>query len=199
MATEEITREDALSRVGYRHACHIMLYADTTAKLFRKIPIKHVVLMQMRFDGFFGFPGGLVNPLEETLEVGLSRELKEEVGVAIPVSEEDHLSSCLHQSPSHIITHFYAKKLEESELRDIEKAAVATADDHGLEVMGMVRVPLYFLKDGGGLPRFLSHSFISNCRSQLLFALRHLGLVSKEELERAKKQADRLRHATNCQ
>ncbi|XP_051948084.1 U8 snoRNA-decapping enzyme isoform X2 [Xyrauchen texanus] len=131
---EQITREDALAREGFRHACHIMLYGDCSAKLFGKIPIKHIVLMQMRFDGLLGFPGGLVNPSEETLEVGLSRELNEEVGVAVTVGMEDHISSCLSTSCPQLFTHFYIKKMTESELRDIERAAVATAKDHGLEV-----------------------------------------------------------------
>jgi len=43
---ERITREDALSREGFRHACHIMLYGDSSAKLFGKIPIKHIVLVR---------------------------------------------------------------------------------------------------------------------------------------------------------
>lgn len=43
---EQITREDALTREGFRHACHIMLYGDCSAKLFGKIPIKHIVLVR---------------------------------------------------------------------------------------------------------------------------------------------------------
>uniref|UniRef100_A0A8C1JY20 U8 snoRNA-decapping enzyme n=1 Tax=Cyprinus carpio TaxID=7962 RepID=A0A8C1JY20_CYPCA len=217
---EQITREDALTREGYRHACHIMLYGDSSAKLFGKIPIKHIVLMQMRFDGLLGFPGGLVNPSEETLEAGLSRELHEEVGVAVPVGVDNHVSSCLSPSCPRLITHFYIKKMTESELKEMEKAAVATATDHGLEVktlsvisrvckctykillcifliclqvLGMVRVPLYFLKNGGGLPYFLSHSFISNSRAQLLSALQRCGLLSQGELEKAVRQAEQMR------
>ncbi|XP_065142129.1 U8 snoRNA-decapping enzyme [Paramisgurnus dabryanus] len=190
---EQITREDALTQEGYKHACHIMLYGDCSAKLFGKIPIKHIVLMQMRFDGLLGFPGGLVNPSKETLEAGLSRELHEEVGVAIPVGVDNHISSCLAPSCPRLITHFYIKKMTEAELREIEKAAVATATDHGLEVLGMVRVPLYFLKNGGGLPYFLSHSFISNSRAQLISALQRCGLVSQGNLDKAVRQAEQMR------
>uniref|UniRef100_A0A8C2I2N5 U8 snoRNA-decapping enzyme n=1 Tax=Cyprinus carpio TaxID=7962 RepID=A0A8C2I2N5_CYPCA len=221
---EQITREDALTREGYRHACHIMLYGDSSAKLFGKIPIKHIVLMQMRFDGLLGFPGGLVNPSEETLEAGLSRELHEEVGVAVPVGVDNHVSSCLSPSCPRLITHFYIKKMTESELKEMEKAAVATATDHGLEVktlsvisrvckctykillcifliclqvLGMVRVPLYFLKNGGGLPYFLSHSFISNSRAQLLSALQRCRLLSQGELEKAVRQAEQMRRTNS--
>lgn len=60
--------------------------------------------------------------------------------------------------------------------------------------MGLTRVPLYTLRNGGGLPWFLSHSFISNSRAQLLEALRRLNLVSHQNLEAAVKKAEELRH-----
>lgn len=72
------------------------------------------------------------------------------------------------------------------------------SDFHALclsQVLGMVRVPLYFLKNGGGLPYFLSHSFISNSRAQLLYALQRCGLVSQGELEKAVRQAEQMRRA----
>ncbi|KAJ8359420.1 hypothetical protein SKAU_G00159450 [Synaphobranchus kaupii] len=142
MAGQEISKDESLSRKGYRHACHIMIYADTDAKLFGKIPIKHIVLMQMRFDGLLGFPGGFVKPAEESLEAGLSRELWEEMGD------------------------------------------------------GNVRVPLYCLKRGRGLSAFLSNSFISNARSQLIAALRVLGLLTQDELDAAVAKAEMMRKTT---
>ncbi|KAL2103946.1 hypothetical protein ACEWY4_000814 [Coilia grayii] len=197
VTTASISKEETLSLAGHRHACHVMLYANTKAKLFGRTPIKHIVLMQMRFDGLLGFPGGLVDPSAESLEAGLSRELKEELGVAVPVSPEDHVVSCHAPSCPTLITHFYVKKMEESEIKEVERAAVTMATDHGLEVMGMVRVPLYFLKKGGGLPSFLSHSFIGNSRSQLLSALQQFSLLSQGELDEAVRQADQLRQRPN--
>ncbi|KAG5836030.1 hypothetical protein ANANG_G00250290 [Anguilla anguilla] len=196
MAGQEISKDESLSLKGYRHACHVMIYADTEAKLFGKIPIKHIVLMQMRFDGFLGFPGGIVNPREESLEAGLCRELWEEIGMALKVGPEDHCSSCLALSPPDLVTHFYTKKLREEEVREVERAAVSSAADHGLEVMGMIRVPLYCLKKGEGFPSFLSNSFIDSARSQLLAALRVLGLLSQEELEAAVATAKMMRQST---
>lgn len=62
------------------------------------------------------------------------------------------------------------------------------------QVMGMVRVPLYTLKGGeGGLPSFLSHSFIGNSRSQLEDALVRFGLVTPEELQTALTHAEQRR------
>ncbi|KAM9350710.1 U8 snoRNA-decapping enzyme isoform 2-T2 [Symphorus nematophorus] len=187
MASGQLSRAEALACSGCRHACHVMLYSDTKTQLFGRTPIRHIILM--RFDGLLGFPGGLVNPAKETLEAGLSRELSEELGVALPISVEDHVESChapaSSSSPSRLITHFYVKKMEEEQIREVERAAASTATDHGQEVLGMVRVPLYTWKGSGGLASFLSHSFIGNARSQLVDSLLRLNLVSPEELRRA--------------
>ncbi|KAL0985581.1 hypothetical protein UPYG_G00158880 [Umbra pygmaea] len=193
MASGTLSRQDALSCVGCRHACHILLYADTEAQLFEETPIRHILLMQMRFDGLLGFPGGFVDPSVETLEDGLSRELWEELGFSLSVTVDDHVNSCHTPSSSQLVAHFYARKMEEREIREVEKAAATTATDHGHEVMGMVRVPLYTLKGGRGLPNFLSHSFIGNCRCQLEDALLRFGLVPREELEMALQQAEQRR------
>ncbi|CAL9702486.1 unnamed protein product [Knipowitschia caucasica] len=188
MASGQLSRAEALACTGCRHACHVMLYSDTKSQLFRHIPIRHIILMQMRFDGWLGFPGGLVNLSEESLEEGLSRELLEEIGAAVPISVENHVESCYgpsSSSSSDLILHFYAKKLEEEQILDIERSAVSTAVDHGHEVLGMVRVPLYQMKDGGGLSSFLCHSFIKNARLQLVDGLLRFGLISAEELHTA--------------
>ncbi|XP_053705198.1 U8 snoRNA-decapping enzyme [Synchiropus splendidus] len=187
MASGPLSRGEALQLAGCRHACHLMLYCDTHRQLFGRIPIRHIILMQMRFDGLLGFPGGFVDLSKETLEEGLVRELSEELGVAVPVSVDHHVESRYATRPSspRLITHFYVKKMTEEQILEVEKASVCTAKDHGQEVLGMVRVPLYSTKGGGGLSMFLSHSFIGNARSQLLDTLRHLNMVSPEELQQA--------------
>lgn len=151
--------------------------------------MRHVILMQMRFDGLLGFPGGMVDPSKETLEAGLTRELLEELGLALPVSEEDHVEvsyapASSSSSSSSLILHFYVKKITEEQIREAELAAVS-ATDHGKEVLGMVRVPLYTLKSGRGLGSFLSQAFIDNARSQLLGAIVRLNLVAKDKLRQA--------------
>ncbi|XP_042347191.1 U8 snoRNA-decapping enzyme [Plectropomus leopardus] len=195
MASGQLSRAEALACSGCKHACHVMLYCDTKSKLFGKFPIKHIILMQMRFDGLLGFPGGLVNPTKETLEAGLSRELLEEVGMDVPILVEDHVDSCYapgsspSSSSSHLITHFYVKKIEEEQIKEVERACVCTAVDHGQEVLGMVRVPLYTMKAGGGLAPFLSHAFIGNARFQLVNSLLHFNLLAPEELHKALRQS----------
>ncbi|XP_043974354.1 U8 snoRNA-decapping enzyme [Gambusia affinis] len=205
MASGQMSRDEALECTSCRHACHVMLYSETASQLFGRIPIRYIVLMQMRFDGLLGFPGGFVDPSEETLEEGLTRELLEELGVAVPISTEDHVESCFslpcsgkYSSSSRLILHFYVKKIEEDQIREIEKAAASTAADHGLEVLGMVRVPLYTTKSDGGLSSFLSHSFIGVARSQLINSLLRLHLVSPGALREALRGSQR-KHAESAQ
>nr|KAF6420918.1 nudix hydrolase 16 [Molossus molossus] len=135
--------------------------------------------MQMRFDGRLGFPGGYVELQDGSLEEGLNRELSEELGeaaAAFRVERADHRSSHAASGP-HFVAHFYAKRLTLEQLTAVERGA-PHAKDHGLEVLGLVRVPLYTLRDGvGGLPAFLENTFIGIAREQLLEALQDLGLL----------------------
>lgn len=183
-----VTRDEALQLEGYRHACHVMLYAPSTAKLFDRVPIRYVVLMMMRFDGRLGFPGGFVDTRDSSLEDGLNRELLEELGPAfntLKVTCKDYRSSQARELPQKGVTHFFTKELKLEEIEAIEKEGVF-AKDHGLEVMGLVRVPLYTLRDGfGGLPAFLSNNFIGNSKSQLLYGLRTLRLLREDQIQDA--------------
>lgn len=91
--------------------------------------------MQMRFDGRLGFPGGFVTLQNESLEDGLNRELREELGdaaAAFRVERADHRSSRT-VSGRRIVTHFYVRRLTLEQLAAVEIGA-PHAKDHGLEV-----------------------------------------------------------------
>ena len=59
----------------------------------------------------------------------------------------------------------------------------------GGEVLGIVRVPLYTLKNRLGLPAFLKNQFIGTSREQLLVGLEKCGLLEDTELQEAIKLA----------
>ncbi len=54
-----------------------------------------------------------------------------------------------------------------------------------LQVIGVVRCPLYTFPNGLGLPAFLRHQFIGNSRAQLLLALERRGLLPLEAIKLA--------------
>ncbi|XP_050762206.1 tudor-interacting repair regulator protein isoform X2 [Gymnogyps californianus] len=178
-----LTRYEAMRLgPGWSHSCHAMLYAPNPGMLFGRIPLRYAVLM--RFDGLLGFPGGFVDRRYWSLEDGLNRVLGLGLG-CVRLTEADYLCSHLTEGPHRVVAHFYARQLTLEELHTIEISAVHSRD-HGLEVMGMVRVPLYTQKDRmGGLPNFLGNSFVGTAKFQLLFALKILNMVPEEKLAEA--------------
>ncbi|KAM6307716.1 LOW QUALITY PROTEIN: U8 snoRNA-decapping enzyme-like [Podargus strigoides] len=169
-------------RPGWLHACHVLLYAPLPPGSPEP---GYAVLMQLRFDGRFGFPGGFVEAGGESLEAGLQRELREELGPAaagLSLEPRHHRgarawpkgeggSDSGSGSGAGLVTHFYIRRLRWEELAAIERGG-PRAPEHGLEVQGLVRVPL----GGGGLPAFLRHRFAGDAREQLLGALPTLGI-----------------------
>nr|XP_005545798.2 U8 snoRNA-decapping enzyme-like isoform X2 [Macaca fascicularis] len=156
---------------GWRPACYALLHAPDPEILFGRLRLRYAILMQMLFDGRLGFPGGFVDSQDSSLEDGLNRGLLEQLGeaaAAFRVERPDCRSS--HAGSD-------AKSLTLEQLSAVESSATG-AKDHGLEVLGLVRVPLYTLRDGvGGLPIFLENCFIGAAREQLLDTLHDLGVV----------------------
>uniref|UniRef100_A0A8C4PYN1 Nudix hydrolase domain-containing protein n=1 Tax=Eptatretus burgeri TaxID=7764 RepID=A0A8C4PYN1_EPTBU len=186
-----LSREESLRLVGHQHACHAMIYASCPDKIFGKIPVRYAVLMQMRFDGRLGFPGGFMEIRDGGfLEAGFNRELASQLGIQpglLRITEREHVLA--HVMPVSgdrpIVAHFYMRELSLPQLRDVEMAALG-ARDFGAEVMRTVRVPLYTLRDGvGGLPAFLCNSFASMAREQLLWALAARRLLPPGRLREA--------------
>lgn len=48
MASGQLSRSDALACSGCKHACHVMLYSTTKSQLFRRIPIRHIILVRRK-------------------------------------------------------------------------------------------------------------------------------------------------------
>ncbi|XP_047420897.1 U8 snoRNA-decapping enzyme-like isoform X1 [Sciurus carolinensis] len=126
---------------NWRHLCYVLLYAPNPGMIFGRIPLRYTVLMQMRFDGRLGFPGGFVETQDRNLEDGLNRELREKLGEAVSafrVERTDYRSSRA-ATKTHVVAHFYTKRLTLEQLEAVE-ASAPRAKDHGLEV-GSAKVP----------------------------------------------------------
>ncbi|XP_005074892.2 U8 snoRNA-decapping enzyme isoform X2 [Mesocricetus auratus] len=176
---------------AWRHFSYVMLYAPTPRALFGgRIPLRYAVLMHMRFDGRLGFPGGFVNDQCPSLEDGLNQELLNKLGEGVSTFSVVHTDyrNSFTDAKSKVVVHFYVKCLTLEQLQAVE-ARAPLAKDYGLEVFGLVRVPLYTLHDGvGGLPAFLENSFIGTTREQLLDALQDLEILDPQTVSVLKKR-----------
>ena len=169
-----------------RHACHTAIWAPVSYKLWREVPAGHAILMQLRFDGLIGFPGGMVDYVDgklEDLAVAATRELTEELSPNISVSDDDYLG-CMYLPDQQICTHLFEKKVTEEVLASLERDALAVHDR--FEVCGTVRVPCYALPaeaNGGvsnkGFGLFIQQNFAGNAKQQLLRLVKERGLVEE--------------------
>jgi len=171
---------------GSTRAGHCMIYSRSEERIFGIYSSRAVILMQLRFDGYIGFPGGIIDEGEDILS-GLNRELFEEVNINVqkhPVKEEHYVVT--HWCPNKkLLLHFYAVEVSIDDLKVIEEGAVK-AHDYGTETLGTLRIPLYTMGDGyRGFPAFLANSFAGNSRDQLLYTLQHLSITSNEEISKA--------------
>lgn len=91
--------------------------------------------MQLRYDGYFGFPGGLIDAGEDLINA-INREMAEEMNLDTTIHSvkvEDHIISHWSEKKQ-IALHFYKLKVTMSELINIEKRALL-AHDYGNEVI----------------------------------------------------------------
>lgn len=185
---EEVTFQGANTDLeSYVHAAHGMLYAEDGGALWDGSVKPVSILMQFRFDGNIGFPGGMLDKGQgvESVVDCLNRELEEEIGLNVDkfgFVQKDHVFS--HKNAKReLVCHFYAKKVSKEEFLEIEKN-VMEAHEWGIETMGTLRVPLYVMKEGmRGLPVFLTNRFAGNAKYQLIEAIRRRQVIPEADLD----------------
>ncbi|XP_066927637.1 U8 snoRNA-decapping enzyme-like [Clytia hemisphaerica] len=185
-----ISREES-EQLGpeWRHCAHLMLYAALPPDVFlfndKHNPIKTTVMMQMRFDGRLGFPGGFIDDEDASLEAGLQRELLEEMGELpndFEVQSKDYMFTYQFEERKYCL-HFFCKKVTFDDFKLIERRPEEEPFE-GFEVLGVIRVPLYsFSTSRGGFAAFLKNNFIGCARKQLLDCIRVKELLSEKELD----------------
>jgi len=141
------------------------------------------ILMQLRWDGVFGFPGGKVDP-GETLRQACVREAHEEIGLTL--KESDLIPVCSHRKEGGNFTaHLYAVDVDAAMLH-LAKIQALTAKDADAEVCGVVtlRVSNFGQSEGRGLLRFVKEAPMSfSARHELVMVLDRLRLLDVQDLQ----------------
>jgi U8 snoRNA-decapping enzyme len=174
-----IEYDEAKKLIGYEHAAHCFIWAKNDDKLWG-IDLNGAVSLQMRFDGYIGFPGGFIDETDASWEDGLNRELDEELNLnkKYQINKANYFFSSLNEE-SKVCLHFYVKEVALNELKEIECDAM-NAKDHGGELLGMIRAPLYETSSNRGFPIFIHNRFVGNGIFQFLRTILILKLIPKQ-------------------
>uniref|UniRef100_A0A2C9KL81 U8 snoRNA-decapping enzyme n=1 Tax=Biomphalaria glabrata TaxID=6526 RepID=A0A2C9KL81_BIOGL len=176
------------STINLKHAAHGMIFAKKSNLLWNLYDQKGLVMMQVRFDGLLGFPGGLVDDGEKAVD-GINREMHEEIGLDLHKYSftEDHHIACYYQEMKKMILHFYLMEVSPEDFATLEQKTLS-AEEYGIETCGIVRVPLFTMGDGvRGFPAFLANQFAGNARAELIHGLLEAKLFSESEMGTALK------------
>jgi U8 snoRNA-decapping enzyme len=166
----------------YKHAAHAFIWAKNDNLLWSNYFQRAAILMQMRFDGYIGFPGGIIDDTDESWEAGLNRELSEEMN--LDSKYELNAGDYFFSSISHelkLILHFYTKEVQLEEFYQIEKRCMDSVD-FGSEVTGLIRPVLYELPSDRGFHIFIQNQFIGNSLLQLIRTICRNKILNVEDV-----------------
>ncbi|BFZ10463.1 hypothetical protein BsWGS_13502 [Bradybaena similaris] len=171
-----------------QHASHGMIFARCSKMLWGLYDMKGMVMMQMRFDGVLGFPGGLVDEGETPFHA-VNREMHEEIGLDLSkylFTEGDRIALYVHEGKK-LVLHFYLMEVTPEDFAVLEQKTLS-AEEYGIETYGIVRVPLFTMGDGvRGFPAFLANQFAGNARDELIRGLLRSKLFTEQEMSVALK------------
>ncbi|XP_045582450.1 U8 snoRNA-decapping enzyme isoform X1 [Procambarus clarkii] len=182
---------------SYRQAAHACVWArQEGSSSFGEL--RAAVMMHLRFDGTFGFPGGLVKSGEDVVD-GLNREMAEEIGWSLtehPVTWSDYYNTQVEHN-KHLVLHFFIKEVTLDQFITLEKKC-PTVPEYGDEVLGTVRVPLYTMQNMySGLPAFLNNRFVGTAKQQLLLAMHYVNIMTEQEINDVMYKSNNLKLSSN--
>ena len=177
----EVAYDEAQKLDGYQSAAHAFFWAPNGNKLW-DFDLKASILMQMRFDGSLGFPGGFIDRTDPSWEHGLNRELDEELNLnsKFHLTREQHYRTWVSHARK-MILNFYVRQVSLAEYDEIERDG-RESHDYGGEVMGIIRPPLFLTSRQRGFCVFIQNQFIGNALIQLLKCLHDLRIMSTNEI-----------------
>lgn len=134
-----------------------------------KIPM---VLMNLRSDGTFGFPGGKLEK-GENLRQGIAREVMEEIAYEIDIKKLKPLAN-FDKDDKKIYTFKYEVNFKT--LLNIRNNAVNATHSLG-EVSGYNLIHCINYAENKGFQSFINNNFCETSRSELIMLLNEVGVL----------------------
>ncbi len=149
------------------------------------------ILMQLRWDGAFGFPGGKVDPGETLIEACV-READEEINAQIPPSELELICSHMEEGGD-FAAHLFAREVTVDGLHEAIRRSW-TAKDADAEACGVIapRISMHGGEEGKGFARFARRTPMSfSARHELVMVLERLKLLDEANIKTLRRQVFR--------
>jgi len=149
----------------------------------------------MRFDGLFGFPGGVVDEDITSIESiidSLQREMLEEINYRDTISFEDYIYSH-YNSQRNFVSHFFAKQISLKEAEQLEQNHTK-ARDFPVESLGLFRILIGCSNDKSStylrsfVKNFMQQKFSGNVRNQIIDVCEKFKVMTQKDLEWIKSQ-----------
>lgn len=124
---------------------------------------KEYLMMQLRYDGKFGFIGGLIEEGEDVIH-GIVREVKEEINYNISQYERLEEFNIMYEKDLEIHTYIYNMDF------DIANNILVRQDksEHFLyESFGIIFVPITDYENTGYMEEFLNNNFSGTAKEEL--------------------------------
>lgn len=143
--------------------CQVYKYYDETDPEKRNLLIP-LVLMQLRWDGTLGFPGGLVNEGED-LNKALIREAEEEFHLVINEKLSKEIKLLSTYADDSINIHSYYLEVNYAKIQKIQKKSFRAKHFYS-ENQGCILPQLADFK-GQGIKNFLNNNFYLTAKEEL--------------------------------
>lgn len=105
-----------------RNAAFVMFHTD------------NLILMNARWNGTWGFPGGMVEEGESLLQAAV-RECEEEIGAKVGLADVEY--KCNHLVREGLTSHAFSCKVSYDKLMEITKTAMIGEATHAEELNGV--------------------------------------------------------------
>ncbi|MBC8062890.1 MAG: NUDIX hydrolase [Clostridiaceae bacterium] len=162
--------------IPFARECQVYRDYDETGPQQRELLIP-LVLMQLRWDGTLGFPGGLVNKGEDLIQAVI-RESKEEFAFIINEKSSKEIKLLSTYADESINIHSYYLEISYEKIKEIQRNSTGAKHFYS-ENQGCILPQIADFK-GRGIKKFLTNNFYLTAKEELKDLIKTENLLNFE-------------------